>query len=388
MQIYLDHSATTPARSEVIDLMAEVLRSQWGNPSSLHWWGERSTMVIERSRLQVASLINADPEGVIFTSGGTESNNMALMMIAKQYQIPQHMIISSVEHSAIRLPAQYLEQHGWEITKLPVDREGFVDPEDLRRSLRPNTVLVSVITAQNEIGTIQAIADLGQICRSAGVLFHTDAVQAIGKIPIDVQAMSIDLLSLSGHKFYGVQGVGALYINPEILQQRSLHPLILGGGQERGYRSGTQAVAAIATLGLAAELAEQELTPEFQRLTKLRDRLYTLLSDIPDLCPTGAMGADRLPHHLSFYHKYLDGRSLVRSLNYAGIAISSGSACSSGTIEPSSTLLAMGYGESVAKNSIRISLGKSNTEIDIEWTSMVIHQVIERHISQRGYALI
>ena len=388
MQIYLDHSATTPARPEVIDLMAEVLRSQWGNPSSLHWWGERSTMIIERSRLQVASLINADPEGVIFTSGGTESDNMALMMIAKQYKIPQHMIISSVEHSAVRLPAQYLEQCGWEITRLPVDRDGLVSTDDLRRSLRPNTVLVSIIAAQNEIGTIQVIADLGKICRQVGVPFHTDAVQAIGKIPLDVQAMSIDLLSMSGHKFYGVQGVGALYINPEILQKRSLQPLILGGGQERGYRSGTEAVAAIATLGLAAQLVEQELSQESHRLTKLRDRLYALLADIPDLYPTGASGSDRLPHHLSFYHKYIDGRTLVRSLNYAGIAISSGSACNSGAIEPSSVLMAMGYSESVAKNSIRLSLGKSNTEADIEWTSMVMHQIIERHSVERSYVLI
>jgi cysteine desulfurase len=378
MQIYLDHGATTPARPEVIELMTDVMRSQWGNPSSLHWWGERSTMAIERSRLQVASLINADPEGIIFTSGGTESDNMVLMGIARQYRTPQHMIISSVEHSAIRLPAQYLEQHGWEITRLPVDRQGRVDPKELERSLRPNTVLVSIITAQNEVGTIQPIEKLGQICRNADVLFHTDAVQAIGKMLIDVQVLPIDLLSLSAHKFYGTQGIGALYINPLTTKMRSLIPLIQGGGQERGHRSGTQAVAAIASLGLAAELAERELVTESTRLTKLRDRLYDLLADISDLIPTGAMGNERLPQHLSFYHRYIDGRRLVREMNFAGIGISSGSACSSGTIEPSSILLEMGYSPTEARNSIRLTLGKSNNEADIDWTALAMHQILSR----------
>lgn len=378
MQIYLDHGATTPARPEVIDLMTEVMRSQWGNPSSLHWWGERSTMAIERARLQVASLINADPEGIIFTSGGTESDNMVLMGIARQYQTPQHMIISSVEHSAVRLPAQFLEQRGWEITRLPVDRQGQVSPEDLERSLRPNTVLASIITAQNEVGTIQPIEKIGQICRNADVLLHTDAVQAIGKLKIDVQILPIDLLSISAHKFYGTQGIGALYINPVTIKKRSLIPLIQGGGQERSYRSGTQAVAAIAGFGLAAELAERELSSESERISKLRDRLYALLDDIPDLVPTGMMGADRLPHHLSFYHKHIDGRHIVRELNFAGIAISSGSACSSGAIEPSAILLEMGYSETEARNSIRLTLGKSTTTADIDWTSLVIHQIINR----------
>jgi cysteine desulfurase len=288
------------------------------------------------------------------------------------------MIISSVEHSAVRLPASYLEQYGWDITRLPVNRQGRVDPNDLARSLRPNTVLVSIITAQNEVGTIQPIEKLGQICRNADVLFHTDAVQAIGKMSIDVQALPIDLLSLSAHKFYGTQGIGALYINPVTTKMRSLIPLIQGGGQERGHRSGTQAVAAIAGLGLAAELAEQELVTESIRLTKLRDRLYDLLADIPDLIPTGAMGNDRLPHHLSFYHQYIDGRRLVREMNFAGIGISSGSACSSGAIEPSSILLEMGYSPTDSRNSIRLTLGKSNNDADIDWTALVIHQILNR----------
>jgi cysteine desulfurase len=377
MQIYLDHGATTPARPEVIDLMADVMRSQWGNPSSLHWWGERATMVIERARLQVASLINADPEAIVFTSGGTESDNMVLMGIAQQYSTPQHLIISAIEHSAIRLPALLLEQSGWKITRLPCDRQGLINPESLAQAICTDTVLVSVIMAQNEVGTIQPIQQLGEICRQAGVRFHTDAVQAIGKISIDVKSLPIDFLSLSAHKFYGVQGIGALYINPIATNKRSLLiPLIQGGGQERGYRSGTEAVAAIAGLGLAAELAEQELATESARLTQLRDRLYALLADIPELIPTGMR--DRLPHHLSFYHQYIDGRRLVREMNYAGIAISSGSACNSGAIEPSSVLLAMGYSPAEARNSIRITLGKSNNQADIEWTSLVIHQILQR----------
>jgi cysteine desulfurase len=377
MQIYLDHGATTPPRPEVIDIMSAVMQNQWGNPSSLHWWGERSTMIIERSRLQVASLINADPEGIIFTSGGSESDNMAIIGIARQYAQPQHMITSAIEHSAVRVPALFLEQNGWKITRLPVNQQGRVNPDDLAKSIRPNTVLVSIIAAQNEIGTIQPIEKLGRICRNANVPFHTDAVQAIGKLPIDVQSMPIDLLSISAHKFYGTQGIGALYVNP-IIHQRSPVLLILGGGQERGYRAGTESVAAIAGLGIAAELAEKELSLESIRLTQLRDRLFTLLADIPELLPTGATGGDRLPHHLSFYHQNFDGRQLVRELNYAGIAISSGSACNSGAIEPSSTLLAMGYTEHQAKNSIRITLGKSTTTADIHWTSQVIHQILQR----------
>ena len=380
MQIYLDHGATTPTRPEVIDLMVDVMRSHWGNPSSLHWWGERATMIIERSRLQVASLINADSEGVIFTSGGTESDNMVLMGVARQYPTPQHMIVSAVEHSAVRLPAKFLEDRGWDITYLAVDRQGLVNPKDLETAIRPNTVLVSVIMAQNEVGTIQPIEKLGQICRNANILFHTDAVQAIGKLKIDVQSLPIDMLSISAHKFYGTQGIGALYLNPLTTQRdshsRSLIPLTLGGSQERGYRSGTESVAAIAGFGLAAELAEQELEAESSRLTRLRDRLYALLTDIPDLIPTGASGEARLPNHLSFLHKNIDGRHLVREMNLAGIAISSGSACSSGAIDPSPILLKMGYSQLEAKNSIRLTLGKSNGEEDIEWTARVMHQIL------------
>jgi cysteine desulfurase len=383
MQIYLDHGATTPTRSEVMDLIVEVMRSQWGNPSSLHSWGERAAMAIERSRLQVANLIGAQPEEILFTSGGTESDNLALLGMARNYCTPQHMIVSSVEHSAISAPASFLEQMGWEITRLPVDRLGRISPQDLKAALRPNTVLVSIIYAQNEVGTIQPIEKLGQICRNAGVLFHTDAVQAAGKLPINLRSLPVDLLSISSHKLYGPQGAGALYVNSSV---KKLVPLLMGGGQEAGLRSGTQAVAAIAGFGLAASLAQQELSTEFERLTGLRDRLFHHLRDIPDLVPTGdydaslGMGINRLPNHLSFCLGAINGRRLVTALNLTGIAISSGSACSSGSLIPSATLLAMGLSQAQALGSIRLTLGRDTTEADVDWTAIALRQVIAREL--------
>jgi cysteine desulfurase len=385
MQIYLDHGATTPPRPEVIDFMVEVMRSQWGNPSSLHKWGERAAMTIERSRVQVAELVGAQPEEIIFTSGGTESDNLALLGTVRNYCVPQHIVISAIEHSAISEPAKFLEKMGWEITRLPVDRAGQVRPQDLQAALRSNTVLVSTIFAQNEVGTIQPIEKLGQICRNAGVLFHTDAVQAAGKLPIDLRSLPVDLLSISSHKLYGPQGVGALYVNSGL---QKIVPLLMGGGQEAGLRSGTQAVAAIAGFGLAAKLAKKELSAESERLAGLRDRLFRQLRDIPDLELTGAYdlssqsgGANRLPHHLSFCLEAIDGRRLVTALSLAGIAISSGSACSSGSLVPSATLLAMGLSQAQALGSIRLTLGRDTTEADIDWTAIALRQILQRELT-------
>jgi cysteine desulfurase len=382
MQIYLDHGATTPTRPEAIALMHEVMNAQWGNPSSLHAWGERSAMAIERARLMVANLINGEAENIIFTSGGTEADNLALFGVARQYPQPQHMVISTVEHSAIARSAEWLEQMGWQITRLAVDRSGRIDPQSLIAALQTNTVLISIIYGQNEVGTIQSIDKLGQICRDAAVWFHTDAVQAVGHIPIDVQTLPVDLLSMSSHKIYGPQGVGALYMRPEV----RLQPLLCGGGQEGGLRSGTQPVAAIAGFGLAAQLAQQELAIESARLSQLRDRLFAQLSDIPDLTPTGAIQAEgileRLPHHASFCHSRINGRRLVRAMNAAGIAISSGSACSSGSLVPSATLLEMGYSHAQALGAIRLTLGKSTTEADIDRTAQMLRQAIAREESE------
>jgi cysteine desulfurase len=381
MQIYLDHSATTPARTEVIAAMQEVLTNSWGNPSSIHQWGERASTSIEQARFQVAALIKANPDGIAFTSGGTEANNQAIMGVANLYSAPQHLIISSVEHSSVSVPVRWLESKGWAVTRLAVDRSGSVDPSDLATAIRPNTVLVSVIHGQSEVGTIQPIAELAAICRHHQVYFHTDAVQSAGRIPIDVQKLGIDLLSLSSHKLYGPQGTGALYIRPGV----ELVPLLTGGGQELGWRSGTQAVPQIAGFGVAAELASEELESETLRLIGLRDRLFTLLADCPTLVPTGDR-RHRLPHHLSFCLQIprcdaqaaITGKTIVRQLNLAGIGISSGAACSSGKLTPSPILLAMGYSQTDAVGGIRITLGKSTTAADIDWTAMALKQILDR----------
>ncbi len=381
MQIYLDHGATTPTRPEALVAMQQVLGAGWGNPSSIHQWGERASIAIEQARFQVAALINANPDAIAFTSGGTEANNQAIMGVANLYTTPQHLIISSVEHSSISAPVNWLETRGWSVTRLPVDRQGRIDPRDLIAAIRPNTVLVSVIYAQSEVGTIQPIAELATICQQHRVPFHTDAVQAVGKIAIDVQKLGIDLLSISSHKLYGPLGTGALYIRPGL----KLVPLLAGGGQEMGWRSGTQAVPQIAGFGIAAELASEELATESVRLRGLRDRLFSLFADCNILIPTGDR-LHRLPQHLSFClhipHAHspeaITGKTIVRQLNLAGIGISSGAACSSGKLTPSPILMAMGYSQAEAVGGIRITLGKSTTAADIDWTAMALKQILDR----------
>jgi cysteine desulfurase len=386
MQIYLDYSATTAPRLEAIAKMQKVFTEEWGNPSSLHEWGNRGAMVMEVARIQVANFINAsNPESIIFTSGGTEADNLAIMGVARRWWTPQHIIISSVEHSAISEPARFLEQLGWQITKLPVNKQGRVNPFDLEKALQPNTVLVSIIYGQSEIGTLQPIAELAKITRDRGILFHTDAVQVAGRLPIDVGQLGVDLLSLSSHKIYGSQGAGALYVRPGI----DLVPLLAGGGQESKLRSGTQALPAIAAFGVAAELAQIELETERLRLLQLRDRLFDSLADFLYLKPTGDR-LYRLPHHASFIltnipdcKKEITGKTIVRELNLAGIGISGGSACHSGKPSPSPILLAMGYDEINSKRGIRLTLGKATTVADIDWTVMVLRQVIERLLPQK-----
>ncbi|MGY6529307.1 MAG: cysteine desulfurase family protein [Cyanobacterium sp.] len=381
MQIYLDSCATTAPRMEVISLMQEILQKGWGNPSSLHSWGERATLALEKARWQVASFINApSPDSIIFTSGGTEADNLAVFGITSLYPTPQHIIISAVEHSAIALPAEMLEKKGWQITRLPVNRQGRVNPQDLEKAIQNNTVLISVIYGQSEVGTIQPIKKLATIAKNQGVLFHTDAVQVAGRLTIDVEDLGVDLLSLSAHKYYGIQGAGALYVREGV----SIEPPNGGGGQEKGLRSGTQALSAIASMGLASQLAQKELESESLRLRELRDYLFEILSPSPHLTITGDL-LHRLPHHASFLIKsdseQLTGRKMVRELNFAGIGISAGSACNSGKSKPSNTLLAMGYGEDEAIKGIRISLDRYTTKEDIEWTAMVIQQIIDNKIA-------
>jgi cysteine desulfurase len=378
MQIYLDYSATTPPRPEAIAAMQSIMAEQWGNPSSLHQWGTRAATILETARVQVASLINAAPERIVFTAGGTESNNLAVMGIARQYRTPRHLIVSSVEHSAIAEPARALAGWGWEVTWLPVDHLGRVDPADLAAAIRPETVLISIIYGQSEVGTLQPIAELGAIAQANGIPFHTDAVQVAGRLPINLHSLPIDLLSLSSHKLYGSQGAGALYINPRL----NLVPLLGGGGQENGWRSGTQALPNLAGFGVAAHLANQEMPSETVRLIQLRDRLFQQVADLPGLEITGHR-RDRLPHHVSFCLTQADGdivngKTLVREMDLAGIGISAGSACHSGKLSPSPVLKAMGYSDRAAKCGLRLTLGRHTTEADVDWTAQVLQQVLQR----------
>ena len=396
MQIYLDYSATTPTRPEAIAAMQAALSEQWGNPSSLHVWGQRAAIVVERARVQVARLINAPAESIVFTAGGTEADNLAIMGVVRQYATPQHIIISSVEHSAIAEPVRWLEQLGWQVTRLPVDAQGRVNSLNLRAALQENTVLVSIIYGQSEVGTIQPIQALGTIARAHGAVFHTDAVQVAGRLSLDVQQLPVDLLSLSSHKLYGPQGAGALYVRPGM----TLVPLLGGGGQEAKLRSGTQAVPAIAGFGVAAELAVQEMAIETPRLMHLRDYLFEQLADVPGLLPTGVSGAalktfsaSRLPHHASFYlpsadGETLNGKTLVRQMNLAGIGVSAGSACHSGKLSPSPILQAMGYSDRAAKAGIRLTVGRETTAADIDWTVMVLKQVLARLTPEPSLARI
>jgi cysteine desulfurase len=381
MQIYLDYSATTPTHPQVIERVATILQHHWGNPSSLHTWGQDTATVIEMAREQVAGLINANPDQIIFTSGGTEADNLAIIGVAQQYNRPRHIIISSVEHSAIAEPCKQLEQQGWQITRLPVNRQGRVNPLDLKAAIQSDTVLISIIYGQSEVGTLQPIEELGSIARERGVLFHTDAVQVAARCDIDVRKLPVDLLSLSSHKIYGMQGSGALYVRAGV----DILPLLRGGGQEKGLRSGTPAVPAIAAFGLAAELAQKDLISEKMRLMALRDRLFDLLADYPYLLPTGDRFY-RLPHHVSFIVRpdddsHITGKQLVRQLNLAGIGISSGSACHSGKLSPSPILKAMGYSDREALAGIRLTLGRDTSAADIDWTALVLKQVIDRCLS-------
>ncbi|GCE58128.1 cysteine desulfurase family protein [Microcystis aeruginosa] len=381
MQIYLDYSATTPTHPQVIERVATILRHHWGNPSSLHTWGQDTATVIEMAREQVAGLINANPDQIIFTSGGTEADNLAIIGVAQQYNRPRHIIISSVEHSAIAEPCKQLEQQGWQITRLPVNRQGRVNPLDLKAAIQSDTVLISIIYGQSEVGTLQPIEELGRVARERGVLFHTDAVQVAARCDIDVRKLPVDLLSLSSHKIYGMQGSGALYVRAGV----DILPLLRGGGQEKGLRSGTPAVPAIAAFGLAAELAQKDLISEKMRLIALRDRLFDLLADYPYLLPTGDRFY-RLPHHVSFIVRpdddsHITGKQLVRQLNLAGIGISSGAACHSGKLSPSPILKAMGYSDREALAGIRLTLGRDTSAADIDWTALVLKQVIDRCLS-------
>ena len=371
----MDHSATTPVAAEVLEAMLPFFSDKFGNASSLHAFGREAKEALEESRQKVARLLNADAEEIVFTSGGTESDNLALRGIAyKNRNSGRHIITSSIEHPAILETCRSLEQEGFSVTYLPVNREGLVELSDLERAIRPDTILISVMHANNEIGTIQPLEEIGSLAAERDIYLHTDAVQTVGKIPVDVEAMGADLLSLSAHKLYGPKGVGALYIR----RGTKIQSLATGGGHEMGLRSGTENVPGIVGLARAADLAREEMAAEGQRLTKLRDRLAGLvLQRVKEAWINGSM-EKRLPGSLNFGFSYVEGESLLLYLDSKGVAVSTGSACSSHKLEPSHVLLALGLKPEECHGSLRITMGRSNSQEDVDYVAECIAEAVAR----------
>jgi len=373
MAIYFDNGATTAVDERVMKAMKPFFSKNYGNASSLHSFGQRAREAIEASRTKVASVIGAKPEEIIFTSGGTESNNLAIKGLAWANPRKKHVITSAIEHPSILETYKWLHSQGYEITILPVDKHGLVDPSFLEKAIRPNTLLVSVMHANNEIGTIEPIAKLGEICRSKGVPFHTDAVQTFGKVPIDVDKMCIDLLSASAHKIHGPKGVGCLYVRSGV----RIVPLIHGGGHEHGLRSGTENLHGIVGFGEAAKIANREMKANAKKLIGMRDNLIKQVLKIPDSWLNGHP-TQRLPSNANFGFRYIEGEALVLQLDMNGIAASTGSACSSKLLEPSHVLLALGLKHEEAHGSLRITLSKFNTQADINALLKTLPKTIEK----------
>ncbi|NPV27661.1 MAG: cysteine desulfurase NifS [Firmicutes bacterium] len=389
-RVYLDHSATTPVHPEVIKAMTKSMSSNWGNPSSIHAFGREARRDVEKARSQVADLVGAKPEEIYFTSGGTEADNLALIGIAMANgQKKRHIITSAIEHHAVLHTCEFLEKNGFKVTYLPVDEFGRVRLADVEEALTEETLLISVMHANNEVGTIQPIAEISRLARAKGVYVHTDAVQTLGKIPVNVNDLGVDLMSLSGHKIYGPKGIGCLYIK----KGTRIHPTTFGGGQENKRRAGTENVPGIVGFGQAAELAGQSLESEAARLKSLRDRLEQgIFSTIPHVKLNGHP-TERLPGHLNVSIEYVEGESLLLSLDLKGIAASSGSACTSGSLEPSHVLMAMGLSPATAHGSLRLTLGRENTEEDIDYVLRELPPIVERlremsslYVGQKGAA--
>lgn len=374
-RIYLDNAATTSVDQRVLEAMLPYYKSSFGNPSSLYSYGQEAKRAIEEAREKVAKALGANSDEIYFTSGGSESDNWALKGIA--YALKEkgnHIITTAIEHHAVLHACLYLEKQGFEITYLPVDKYGLVSTEELKNAITEKTILVSVMFANNEIGTIEPIEELARITHEKGIYFHTDAVQAVGNIPIDVKKLNIDLLSLSAHKIYGPKGVGALYIKKGV----KLHSLIQGGGQERNRRAGTENVAGIVGLGTAIELITNDLDSHINKLTYLRDKLINgILEKIPYTRLNGHP-TKRLPGNVNVSIEFIEGESLILSLDMAGICASSGSACTSGTLDPSHVLLAIGLPHEIAHGSLRLSIGKENTDEDIEKVLEILPQIVDR----------
>ena len=377
MPIYLDNHATTPLDPRVLDAMLPFFKEQFGNAASRnHAFGWVAEEAVEKARQQIASLIGATAKEIIFTSGATESNNLALKGVAEMYaERGNHIITAATEHKATLDTCKRLEKHGVRVTYLPVQANGLVDLDMLREALTDKTILVSIMYANNEIGVVQPIREIGKMCKERGILFHTDAVQATGKIPVDVLADNIDLLSLSGHKVYGPKGVGALYVrrrNPRV----QLTAQMDGGGHERGMRSGTLNVPGIVGLGAACEIARQEMPEESKRMAYLRDKLKDrLMAELDETFINGTMES-RLPNNLNISFAYVEGESLLMGIN--DVAVSSGSACTSATLEPSYVLKALGAGDDIAHSSIRFGIGRFNTEQEVDYVAEKVISVVKK----------
>lgn len=372
-RIYMDHSATTPVAPEVLEAMLPYFRERYGNASSLHEFGREARDAVEGAREKLASLIGASPEEIYFTSGGTESDNLALKGVALSGR-GRHIITTSIEHPAVLEVCRSLERMGFEVTYIPVDDKGIVDPAEIERAIRDDTVLISVMHANNEIGTIQPVESIAEIASERDILLHTDAVQTVGKIPVNVDRLGVDLLSVSAHKFYGPKGVGALYVR----KGTRIESIIQGGGHERGLRSGTENVPGIVGMGRAAELASEMMEREAERLTALRDRLKRfVLSNIDDSWLNGHP-TKRLPINLNFGFGRVEGESLLLYLDSKGIAVSTGSACSSKKLEPSHVLRAIGLDPVRCHGSLRITLGRDNTREDVDYAGECIREAVER----------
>jgi cysteine desulfurase len=361
-RVYFDHNATTPIAPQVLEAMAPAFGQTFGNASSIHYFGQAAKQGLEAARRQIAAAIQAKPAEVVFTSGGTESDNMAVLGVARAVSGRRHVITSAIEHPAVLAVCAQLEREGVEVTRLPVGAAGVLDSEGVRRALRPETVLVSVMHANNELGTIQPVAEIARITREAGVVLHVDGVQALGKIPVDVQALGADLYSMSAHKLYGPKGVGALYVR----KGTKIAALTFGGHHERDRRPGTENVPAIVGFGAAAELAAGNLAADGERIARLRDRLETAVLDrIAETGINGA-GAGRTPNTTNIYFDGIDGEALVIALDLRGFAVSTGSACSSGAVTPSHVLTAIGLSAERARASIRFSLGNTTTQEHVD----------------------
>jgi cysteine desulfurase len=380
--VYMDHHATTPVDPRVVEAMLPYFTEMPGNAASIdHIYGTEANQAVTKAREQISSLINAKPREIIFTSGATESDNLALIGVAQKYADKgKHIITCQTEHKAVLDTCEYLQEQGWDVTYLPVDQQGLLDPDDIRRAIRPDTVLITIMAANNEIGVLAPLAEIGRIAREHELFFHTDATQAVGHIPIDVQAMNIDLLSMSAHKIYGPKGIGALYVRssrPRVGIAEQIH----GGGHERNMRSGTLNVPSIVGFGAALEIAKNERQKEATRLNELRNRLWQGLQENIPCIELNGHPTIRLPHNLSIATSGVESRLVLMRLKN-DVAISIGSACTTAKVEPSHVLLSLGYGEERAYSSLRIGLGRENLLEDVDFVKKQLISSIEQLVTK------